>query len=163
MPENSKMSNIARLARLAGFAAIVPLFALAGGWLDERQHLGFTAWRSACRSAGLSLTALFTFTLELLPMAVLGALAGGAGLQIVGICLRHRKGVATASLAAHGACGLGMAVCLPLCALAFPLPWLLGGELFLTVLAAALLNRLLGGRPSCAASGMVLTRQLPSA
>jgi len=157
------MSSTARLARLAGFAAIVPLCALAGGWIDEQWHLGFTNWRSACRAAGLSLSSLFTFTLELLPMAVLGALAGGVALQIAGICLRHIKGVATESLAAHAACGLTMAVTLPLCALALPVSGLLGAELLMTVLAAALLNRLLSARPSCAASGIVPTRARPSA
>src|SRR4029453_14165582 len=84
--EHVRMSST---ARLAGFAAIVPVFALAGGWMDERRHLGFRTWRSACRAAGLSWPSLFTFTLELLPMAVLGALLGGAVLQVVGICLRH--------------------------------------------------------------------------
>jgi hypothetical protein len=157
------MSSTARLARLAGFAAIVPSFALVGGWIDEQWHLGFSNWRSACRAAGFSLSSLFTFTLELLPMAVLGALAGGVALQIAGICLRNRRGVATESLAAHVACGLTMAVTLPLCALAWPLSWLLGAELLMTVLAAALLNRLLSARPACAASGMVRTQPKPSA
>jgi hypothetical protein len=150
-------------ARLAGFAAIGPSCALAGGWIDEHRHLGFSNWRSACRAAGFSLSSLFTFTLELLPMAVLGALAGGLALQIAGICLRHIKGVATDSLAAHAACGLTMAVTLPLCALALPVSWLLGAELLLTVLAAGLLNRLLSVSPSCVASGMLRTRAKPSA
>ena len=143
--EHARMNST---ARQAGFAAIVPVCALAGGWIDERQHLGFTTWRSACRAAGLSWTSLFTFTLELLPMAVIGAPVGGTVLQVVGICLRHRRGVATASLAAHGACGFAMAVTLPLCALALPIAGLLGAELLLTVLAAKLLNRLLSGNPA---------------
>jgi hypothetical protein len=122
--------------------------AVLGAALDEHRNLGFSNWRSACRSAGLSLSSLFTFTLQLLPSAVLGVLAGGAALQILGICLRHKKGVARASLAAHGGCSLGMAACLPLCLLPVPVPWLLGAEALVAALAAMLLGRVLMAGPA---------------
>lgn len=144
--------------------ALLPmLLAILGAALDEQRNLGFSNWRSACRSAGFSLPSLLTFTLELMPMAVLGLLIGGVGVQAVGICLRHSRGAAAGSLAAHGACGIGMVLGLPLCALPLSVPWLLGAELLLTVLAAMLLDRLPGGRQACAASGIPPIRRAPSA
>ena len=137
------MSRIPRLARLAGFASIVPLFALAGGWLDERDHLGFTTWRSACRAAGLSLGSLFDFTLELLPSAVIGALCGGLLMQL--LALPHRTRHAREILATHAGCALTMPAGLVLCAGAFPLPLMLFGDVALAMAGAwlllALLNR----------------------
>jgi hypothetical protein len=153
-----------RSSRAGSALVLLPMaLAVLGAAFDERRNLGFSTWRSACRSAGFSIPSLFSFTLELLPSAVMGALLGGAALQIVGIGMRHRKGMAAASLAAHGGCSLGMLAGLPLCVLPVPVPWLLGAEILLAALAAGLLHRFLAGRPSCGASGSLRTRSLPSA
>jgi len=152
--------------RFPAWAALAPLpmlLAVLGAALDEHRNLGFSTWRNACRSSGLSLSSLFTFTLDLLPSAVIGALAGGVLLQLLGICLRHRRGVATASLAAHGGCSLGMAAGLPLCVLPVPVSWVLAGEMLLAAVVAMLLRRMLVRGSSCTASGMLPTGTPPSA
>ena len=43
-----------------------------GAWLDEQRSLGFTIWRSVCRASGVSPSSIATFTLELLPTAIIG-------------------------------------------------------------------------------------------
>jgi hypothetical protein len=58
--------------------------------IDERTHLGFTNWRSACRASGLSIESLTFFTFELLPTAVVGALVGALLVLAVAIQSRHR-------------------------------------------------------------------------
>ena len=115
-------------AGLAWLALLPMALALAGAFLDERAHLGYTTWRSACRAAGLSPASLATFTLELLPRAVIGALAGGVLVLIAGMLLRRRGHMAHCALAAHGGCLLAMALGLWLCTTALPLPWLLVTE-----------------------------------
>jgi hypothetical protein len=107
---------------LAFFLAAIPsLGALAGGWVDERAHLGFTTWRSACRASGLSMRSLLHFTLELLPLAVAGMLLGGLAVLCIGIFQRLRPDVARACTATHVGCALVMPLSLLLCASALPL------------------------------------------
>ena len=136
--------------------------AMLGAVLDERGHLGFSNWRSACRAAGLSLPSLVTFTFELLPTALVGALSGGFIVLVIGASQRRQRSMAVGSLAAHGGCVIGMCVGLPLCVLPFPLPWLMGTEALLAVGCATLLYRLLARR-HCSTSGIPRTRQVPSA
>ena len=57
--------------------ALLPMaFAVPGAWIDEQHHLGFSTWRSACRSAGVTLESLVIFTLDLLPAALIGMVLG---------------------------------------------------------------------------------------
>jgi hypothetical protein len=93
------------------------ILAMLGGAVDQYTHLGFTLWRDACRSAGLTVGALCTFTLELLPMAVVGLLLGGLVVLAVGWLNRAEPCAARASLATHAGCALGMAVGMLLCTL----------------------------------------------
>jgi hypothetical protein len=144
------MSSTARLARLAGFAAIVPLCALAGGWVDERERLGFSTWRSACRAGNISFASLLTFTLELLPGAVIGALLGGLALQALAFARRHRACHAAEIFATHAGCVLTMPVGLVLCALAWPIPGMLLVETVLAMACGWLLLRLPMAKPGTA-------------
>jgi hypothetical protein len=112
-------------------------FGVAGAWLDERSHLGFTTWQSACRAAGFAPRSLVVFTLELLPMAVIGALAGGLIVQLAGALSRGTRCGAQGALAAHAGCALGMMAGLALCALATPWPLALATEALLAMCAAA--------------------------
>jgi len=130
-----------KVLRLAALAAVSPAGALIGGMLDERDHLGFTNWRSACRSSGISLASLANFTLELLPTAVIGALSGALLVQALAFALRHDPARAGQCLAAHLGCALAMPFGLLLCALALPVSLMLLVEIALAVLAALLLQR----------------------
>ena len=122
--------------------ALVPMAgAFVGGAVDEYLHLGYSNWVSACRTAGPSPLSLLRFTFELLPGAVIGFLLAGFAVQAAGILLCRVHGVAQAALAAHAGCMLGMAAGLLLCALALPLPWMLGAEALLAALAAVYLFR----------------------
>jgi hypothetical protein len=109
------------LARVTGrsitslLATIPSLGAIAGGSLDERLHLGFTNWRSACRASGLSASSLLHFTLELLPLAVIGMLAGGVLLLCIGFFVRTRHDAARACGAAHLGCAVAMPLSVLLC------------------------------------------------
>jgi hypothetical protein len=134
------MGTPSRVARLAGLAAISPVGALIGGLVDERVHLGFTNWRSACRASGLSFASLFKFTLELLPNAIVGALLGGLLVQLLAFSLRPRH--TEACLAAHLGCAVVMPLGLLLCALALPIPLMLITEVALAVAAAYLMQAL---------------------
>ena len=115
------------------FALIPMALGLAGAAFDEWTRLGFSAWRTACRDGGLTLSSLFTFTLQLLPTAVAGVLVGGLAVSIAGAI---RREVRAAALAGHGGCILGMAAGVPLCLLALPLPLVLAVETLLTAAAA---------------------------
>jgi hypothetical protein len=106
-----------------------------GAWLDERRALGFTVWRAACRASGISLSSLATFTLELLPGAVIGTLLGG--LVVLASGMIARPAAARGALAAHAGCVVAMPVGLLLCASALPWPLTLAAEFALTALAAA--------------------------
>lgn len=105
-----------------------------GAWLDERRALGFTIWREACRAGGISWHSLATFTLELLPTAVIGALLGGVLVLAVGA--RRRAAGARGALAAHAGCTVAMPIGLLLCASSLPWPLTLAAETVLAGLAA---------------------------
>lgn len=139
--------------RVTALLAIVPLmFALLGAWWDEHVHLGFTMWLSACRGAGVRLASVIDFTLQLLPFAVLGALAGGLLLLVVAFAVRHRTGeVAHCILPAHAGCALAMVPGLLLCASGVAWPLALVGELALAAAAALCI--------AAAASGTLRTRR----
>jgi hypothetical protein len=116
--------------------ACVPMsFALLGAWLDERRALGFTVWRSACRAAGLSPSSLATFTLELMPTAVIGLLLGCFIVLLAGF--GRQPASARGAVAAHAGCVIAMPVGLALCASALPWPLTLLAEGALAALAAA--------------------------
>jgi hypothetical protein len=120
----------------------VPMLGAAiGGLLDERNHLGFTTWRSACRSAGLRFSTLIEFTLQLLPSAVIGLLAGGIIVLVAGALFRDR--FASVSLAAHAGCAVSIPVALILCAFLPPM-LMLAADAVLAVLAASVMLALLG-------------------
>ena len=127
--------------------ALVPmLLALLGAVFDERTHSGYTTWLSACRQTGPTFRSLVVFTLELLPTAVMGILAGVLLVQLSGVWFRHRAWGAPAALAAHGGCVFGMSVGLLLCTLTLPLPLVLGVEILLSAAAAWFLYTLLQRR-----------------
>jgi hypothetical protein len=123
------------------------LGASAGAWLDERWHLGFTTWRSACRASGLRLATLVDFTLQLLPLAVLGLLLGGLLVVLAGMCLRHRPGHVRRCLAAHAGCALSLPIALLLCATTLPLPLMMLADLAITAFIVAGLLWLLRPAP----------------
>ncbi len=137
--------------RAAALALVPMVFAAAGAWIDERTHLGFSNWRSACRAAGLSPQSLIAFTFDLLPAALIGALLGMMALQFSAAVFWFRAGGARMTLAAHAGCLLGMTAGLLLCS-ALPslsLMWL--AEMATTVAASALLCHW-PARRACAAS-----------
>lgn len=106
-------------ARIALLAFLPTLAAAAGAAVDESARLGFTTWRSACRTDGVSLVSVMQFTWQLLPNAILGALLGGFVVVCLGILWRHQAR-ATECVAAHLGCVLAMPLGLLACALAFP-------------------------------------------
>lgn len=116
--------------------AWLPLgLAVVGALLDERRALGFTIWRAACRGAGLTPTSFATFTLELLPNAIIGALLGSMVVLFVG--LDGRVASTRDALAAHAGCMIAMPAGLVLCVTALPWPITLAAEATLAALAAA--------------------------
>jgi len=122
--------------------ALVPMAcALVGVALDEHWRLGYSNWLSACRTRGVSVSSVAGFTLQLLPLGVIGLLLGGLVVQGVGIGLRRNRPMIQASLAAHSGCLLGMGAGLLLCTLTLPLPWMLGAEAVFAAIAAAWLFR----------------------
>ena len=127
---------------LVVLSAIPSIGAFAGGWLDERSHLGFTIWRTACRAAGLAPASLLHFTLELLPTMIVGTLLGGLVLVGLGLGLRRRRDVAHACAAAHIGCALVMPLAFLLCALALPTGAMFVLDVALAAGAAALVLRL---------------------
>jgi hypothetical protein len=129
-----------KFSRLAGLGAVSPACAVVGGMVDERTHLGFTNWRSACRASGLSIESLTFFTFELLPTAIIGALAGLLLVLVSAIRSRHRQDYAETCLAAHAGCAIAMPVGLTLCAMAMPIPLMLMAEVALGVAAAYFLQ-----------------------
>jgi hypothetical protein len=140
--ENQVMQMKLRIARLSCLAAISPALAVAGGIIDERTRLGFTNWRAACRASGISPASLLHFTLELLPMAVIGALLGGVIVLTWAIATRNRPWAADICLAAHLGCAIAMPLSLILCALAMPVPIMLIAETATAVAAAYGLQQL---------------------
>jgi hypothetical protein len=130
------MSNSSRGARLTALAAISPAAALLGGLIDEQLRLGFTIWLGACRASGYSPSSVLSFTLQLLPNAVVGALLGGLLVQVVAFAARHHEGRVRECLAAHAGCVLVMPAALILCALAVPFGLTFVLEIALAALAA---------------------------
>ena len=127
-------------------AAIPSIGAFAGAWLDERTHLGFSQWRSACRAAGLAPASLMHFTLELLPNMIVGTLLGGLLLVALGLVLRSRRDLAHACAAAHLGCALAMPLAFLLCALALPAGAMFAVDVALAAGAAALALRFMPSR-----------------
>jgi hypothetical protein len=124
----------------AALLALVPMaLALAGMYLDERAHFGLSNWRAACRAAGLDVASLITFTVDLLPRAALGALAGVMLVQALGAILWRAGGAPRAILSAHAGCALGMTAMLLVCTWLPSLPLMLGVEVPLAAGTAALL------------------------
>lgn len=127
---------------VCGALALLPMaFSLAGVAIDEHRHLGYSTWLSACRAAGPSLTSVARFTLELLPSAVIGMLAGGVVLLLIAVWQRRDKCAARAAIAAHSSCVMATSAGLLLCALALPMPLMLATEALLAASAAVWLFR----------------------
>jgi hypothetical protein len=135
-----------RLVALAALAAVPMIGAVIGAWIDETMHLGFSTWRSSCRSAAFSYSSLLSFTLELLPTAIVGLLLGGMVVQGVAFTSTRHSHRATC-VAAHAGCALAMPFGLALCALAMPLPLMLLIDLSLMLFAAWLVAEFLRNRP----------------
>jgi hypothetical protein len=133
-------THIRRIAEAALFAALPMLGATIGATFDERRQLGFTVWRSACRTAGLQLSTLVEFTLQLLPMAVIGLLLGGLAVLAAGALFRGR--FTPASLAAHAGCAVTLPAALILCAFLPPV-LMLAADAVLATLAAVIMLALL--------------------
>jgi hypothetical protein len=131
--------------RFAALASLPMGFAVLGAALDERRALGFTIWRAACRAAGFSVPSVMTFTLELLPLAVIGALSGGL-LLLLGGCLERRRH-ARGAVAAHVSCALAMPVGVALCATALPLAATLVMEVTLAGLTTLAMLRIVRPHP----------------
>ena len=109
----------AKAPHLAMYSLLPMLGALTGAVIDERRHLGFTTWRAACRSAGLRISTLVEFTLQLLPLAVIGLLLGGLVVLAAGALMRDRH--ARLCVAAHAGCAVTLPVALILCAFLPPM------------------------------------------
>ncbi len=119
------------------------LGSVAGAWLDERLHLGFTIWRAACRSSGFRFSSVIAFTVQLLPMALAGLLLGGLVVLICGAVFRHRESLAVTCVAAHAGCALSLPLGLLLCATSLPVPFMLLADIAIAALAAMLIVRVL--------------------
>jgi hypothetical protein len=130
-------------SRVAILVSIPMLAAIGGAWLDERRHAGFSQWRTACRTAGLSLQSLASFTWQLLPTALLAALAGAFAVQLLAIARREQLAESRACLAAHAGCVLAMPLGLVLCVLVPSLAVTLITEFAMAVLLGLSLLRLL--------------------
>jgi hypothetical protein len=132
-------------ARIALLAFLPTLAAATGAAVDESTRLGFTTWRSACRSDGVSLGSVLQFTWQLLPNAILGALLGGFVVVCLGILWRHQAR-ATECVAAHLGCVIAMPLGLLACALAFPVTLMPFADLALGAAASLLLWKALRPR-----------------
>jgi hypothetical protein len=128
--------------RFLALASLPMALASFGALLDEHRALGFTIWRGACRASGFSLPSIGTFTLELLPLAVIGALLGGLIVLAGGFI--HGGQNSRDSLAAHVGCAVAMPAGLVVCAAALPLPATFALEITLAGLATLGARRLLG-------------------
>jgi hypothetical protein len=137
------MRVMLRNTRLLAFAAMPLAGAIAGALHDERAHLGFTNWRSACRAAGLSVRSLIFFTQALLPTAIAGALAGGLVVLLMGFLFRQDRDAAHTCVAAHVGCAITMPLGLVLCTLSWPLAVMLVADVALAAAGAWLVLRFL--------------------
>jgi hypothetical protein len=144
--------------------ALLPMASGAlGAVADERLHLGFSNWRSACRAGGLTLESLVIFTLDLLPLALVGMLLGAVAMQFMSAVFWFRRGGPRMALAAHGGCALGMTSGLLLCTQLSSVPLMLGTELAVTIGVALLLCAPRGRAATCAASVGLPTSRATSA
>jgi hypothetical protein len=143
--------------------SLLPMaLAIAGAWIDEHWRLGFTTWQSACRAAGFAPRSLAIFTLELLPTAVVGGLAGGLIVQLRGMLAHGQRCGAQGALAAHAGCTIGMTAGVSLCVVTAAWPLAVLAEALLAMLASVwLFGRLRS--PAMRASVLPRTRSLPSA
>lgn len=155
--------NSRAVVRVVLLALLPMLFGAAGAWLDERSHLGFSNWRSACRAGGFTLESLVIFTLDLLPTALIGMVLGAVAMQFASAAWWFRDGGPRAALAAHGGCALGMAAGLVLCTQFSSVPLMLATELTVTVAVAALLCVPAARKPRCATSVALPTPRATSA
>jgi hypothetical protein len=137
------MSAMVWNIRLLAFAAMPLAGAIAGALHDERAHLGFTNWRSACRASGLSVSSLIFFTQALLPTAIAGALAGGLVVLLMGFLFRRNRDSARTCVAAHVGCVITMPLGLVLCTLSWPLAVMLVADVALAAACAWLVLRFL--------------------
>jgi hypothetical protein len=128
--------RFAHLAKLFLLGVLPLAGTTVGAFVDESRHLGLSNWRSACRAAGFSLRPVWTFTLELLPTAVAGFLAGGLALLVLGIVLRRHGDDARRCFAAHAGCAITMPIGMALCALALPLQSMLLADVVLALAGA---------------------------
>ena len=135
-------------ARVTLLALLPASFAAAGAVVDESRALGVTTWRTACRTAGLSLQSVAAFTWQLLPNMIVGALLGAFLLLAFGWFSRHRAQGARECAAAHLGCFLAMPLALLGCALALPLTMMPLVDLTLSATVAMLLLRVLRRDPS---------------
>jgi hypothetical protein len=133
-------TRIAEPLRLMLLTPLPMAGAVLGAMLDQRHHQGFTTWRSACRSAGLRFSTLVDFTLQLLPMAVIGLLLGGLVVLLSGALMRDRH--ARLCIAAHAGCAVTLPAALVLCAFLPPM-WMLTADLVLAAAAAGFMLALL--------------------
>lgn len=154
---STRIPKLALGSRAAALALVPMAFAAAGAWVDERSHLGFSSWRSACRAAGFRLESLVVFTLDLLPGALIGGLLGFLLLQFLVALLWFRDGGARMTLAAHGGCLVGMASGLLLCSVIPSLSLMGLTDLSVTAVTAALLCHWPKRRGRIAASVSPLT------
>lgn len=127
----------ARALRVAALAAVPMLGAVAGAALDERHHLGYSTWRTACRSAGPRIPTLIDFTLQLLPSATIGLLLAGLLVLAAGLLLPRR--VAKNCAAAHVGCAVTLPAMLMLCAL-LPPWWMLAADAILATLVGLMVR-----------------------
>jgi hypothetical protein len=130
-----------RASQAALYASLPMVGAAIGATFDERHHLGFTTWRTACRTAGLRIPTLVDFTFQLLPMAVIGLLLGGLAVLAAGALARDRH--ARLCVAAHAGCAVTLPLALILCAF-LPPALMLAIDTALATLAAFVMLWMLG-------------------
>src|SRR3954466_1670809 len=124
---------------LSGLVLLPLAGALLGALVEEHEHLGFTTWRSVCSATGYSFISMVTFAFELLPLAVIGMLAGGIAVQAIAFAPGRRAGHMQRCVAAHAACGLSMPAGFFLCALALPVPLMLLADALISLAVASLI------------------------
>ncbi len=91
MPQRSFLTRYRCQLHAVVLGTIPMVLGFAGAVIDELTRLGFSTWRTACREAGATLVSLFTFTIQLMPTAVAGVLAGGLLVLIAGAIRRDRQ------------------------------------------------------------------------
>jgi hypothetical protein len=146
------MKHSRQVTRTVVLALLPMAFGALGAWLDERSHLGFSSWRSACRAGGFTLESLVIFTLDLLPTALIGMVLGAVAMQFASAALWFRDGGPRMALAAHAGCAAGMAAGILICTQFTSVPLMLATELAATAAMALLLCAPSARKARCAAS-----------